>query len=83
MLIDCDSCEVRDIACSDCVVSVLLGMPAPEAPVDLDESERTAIGVLAQSGLVPPLRLVPGDTGTSRDGAAYDDRHAGGSARAG
>jgi len=26
--------------------------------VDLDEAEQTAIGVLAESGLVPPLRLV-------------------------
>jgi hypothetical protein len=53
--IDCDTCEVRGLACGDCVVSVLLGGP-PDG-VDLDPAEQAAIGVLAQSGLVPPLRL--------------------------
>ncbi|MGH8776441.1 MAG: hypothetical protein ACRDWI_15175 [Jiangellaceae bacterium] len=56
MLIDCDRCEVRGLACSDCVVSVLLGAPA-EGP-ELDRAEQDAIDVLAQAGLVPPLRLV-------------------------
>ena len=27
MLIDCDGCAVRDLACGDCVVTVLLGPP--------------------------------------------------------
>ncbi|NMR19356.1 hypothetical protein [Cellulomonas fimi] len=37
------------------------GVPAgvPSQPVDLDDAERVAIGVLASSGLVPPLRLAP------------------------
>lgn len=52
MLIDCDRCDVRGLACSDCVVSVLLG-PSGQ----LDGEERHAIGVLADAGLVPPLRL--------------------------
>jgi len=39
------------------VVTVLLG--APPDGVEWDETERAAIGVLADSGLVPPLRLVP------------------------
>jgi len=56
VLIDCDSCEVRGLACGDCVVTVLLGSP-PEGVV-LDDEERRAIDVLAGSGLVPPLRLV-------------------------
>ena len=56
MLIDCDTCEVRGLACGDCVVSVLLG-PPPE--LELDASEQEALDVLAGSGLVPPLRLVP------------------------
>ena len=59
MIIDCDRCEVRGLACGDCVVTVLLGAP-PEGVV-LDHAERTAIGVLAEAGLVPPLRLVTGD----------------------
>jgi hypothetical protein len=57
MLIDCDACKVRDVACNDCVVSVLLGKS--DDSVDLDEVEHQAVGVLAEHGLVPPLRLVP------------------------
>ncbi len=56
MLIDCDSCTVRGAACSDCVVTVLLGMP--DHRVEWDDAEQQALGVLAASGLVPPLRLV-------------------------
>jgi hypothetical protein len=58
MIIDCDGCAVRGLACGDCVVTVLLGAP-PEGP-RLDEAERRAIAALADGGLVPPLRLVPG-----------------------
>ncbi len=58
MLIDCDRCEVRGLACSDCVVSVLLG--TPEDGAELDRAEQEAIDVLADAGLVPPLRLVVG-----------------------
>lgn len=57
MLIDCDTCQVRGIGCGDCVVSVLLG--APPSGVELDADEQAALRVLAGSGLVPPLRLVP------------------------
>jgi hypothetical protein len=56
VLIDCDRCEVQGPACGDCVVTVLLG--APPDGVILDPEEQRAIGVLAGSGLVPPLRLV-------------------------
>ena len=57
MLIDCDGCAVRDLACTDCVVTVLLG--GPPGVVDVDDDERRALDVLADSGLVPRLRLVP------------------------
>ena len=53
--IDCDSCLVRGLACHDCVVTVLLG-PPPELSFDAEEQE--AFEVLADSGLVPPLRMV-------------------------
>ena len=53
--IDCDSCLVRGLACHDCVVTVLLG-PPPE--LGFDDDERRALDVLADSGLVPPLRMV-------------------------
>jgi hypothetical protein len=55
MIIDCDGCGVRGDACGDCVVAVLLG-----APPDLQADEQRALGVLAEAGLVPPLRLVEG-----------------------
>ena len=54
MIIDCDSCEVRNIACDDCVVSALLGGP----PGEIDDGEVAALEALAESGMVPPLRLV-------------------------
>lgn len=55
--VDCDSCSARGPACTDCVVTVLLGLPGPR--VDLDGDEQEALSALAGSGLVPPLRLVP------------------------
>jgi hypothetical protein len=57
MLIDCDSCAARDIACGDCVVAVLLGPRA--GAVELDSAEQDALGAFASGGLLPPLRLVP------------------------
>jgi putative N-acetylmannosamine-6-phosphate epimerase len=100
MLIDCDTCQVRGLACRDCVVTVLLGPPAGLGSdivgsdivgsdivgsdivgsdivgsdiVELDEVEQAAVRVLAEGGLIPPLRLVPivthsasGDTDGSR-----------------
>ena len=53
--IDCETCVVRGPACGDCVVTVLLG-PPPE--LSFDDDERRALNVLAESGLVPPLRMV-------------------------
>jgi hypothetical protein len=55
MLIDCDTCKVRGVACGDCVITVLLG--SPPAGVYLDEDDAAALAVLAEGGLVPPLRL--------------------------
>ena len=57
MLIDCDTCAARDIACGDCVVAVLLGPRA--GTVELDSAEQDALGAFASGGLLPPLRLVP------------------------
>ncbi|MGI9092683.1 MAG: hypothetical protein ACR2FF_04410 [Mycobacteriales bacterium] len=69
MLIECDRCAMRDIACDDCVVSVLLATPAvraadgspavPAAAPDFDDAEQVALVALADGGLVPPLRLLP------------------------
>jgi len=55
VVIDCDTCAVRGLACHDCVVTVLLG-PPPESGFGTEEER--ALGVLADSGLVPRLRMV-------------------------
>jgi hypothetical protein len=57
MNIDCGTCQAPASACSDCVVSVLLGPISPAAFVP--DEYTGALGVLADSGLIPPLRLVP------------------------
>lgn len=57
MLIDCADCALRDLACGECVVTVLLGAAGPA--LEVDDGERRALDVLADSGLVPRLRLVP------------------------
>ena len=61
VVIDCATCPVRAIACDDCLVSVLLGPP------EFDAAASAALVVLADRGLVPPLR-------DPRDAAS---RHAG------
>ena len=55
MLIEFDRCVMRDIACSDCVVTALLSAPGPHG--ELDESEYRALRVLADARMIPPLRL--------------------------
>lgn len=57
MIIDCGSCRVAGDACSDCVVSVLLG---PPGAVQIADEHAQAVATLAAGGLVPPLRLVSG-----------------------
>ena len=57
MLIDCDTCAVRDLACGDCVVTALLGPQGGH--LELDSSEQNALDALAGGGLLPPLRLIP------------------------
>lgn len=57
--VDCNDCAVRGSGCSDCVISVLLGVPdAGPAAMELGADEQEALAALAGSGLVPPLRLV-------------------------
>ena len=60
VVIDCDSCLVRGLACHECVVSVILG-PPPE--IGFDDEETRALEVLADSGLVPKLRMVTSEAG--------------------
>lgn len=65
MIIDCDTCEVRNKACGECIVS-FMNVPLREsmAPYDphrevvMDADQRAAVDALIAGGLVPPLRLV-------------------------
>jgi hypothetical protein len=61
MVIDCGQCAMRGAGCQDCVVAVLSPADvtgyAPQAPDYLAEAEVRALGVLADAGMVPPLRL--------------------------
>jgi hypothetical protein len=68
LLVDCAGCAVREVACADCVVTVLLGSAPPDSqpfPGDgaparaLAAVERAAIHALAEAGLVPRLRHLP------------------------
>ena len=54
MIIDCDQCEMRDVACDDCVVTALLSTSTGE---ELGDKTVDALRVLADGGLVPPLRM--------------------------
>lgn len=56
--VDCATCKARGPACAGCVISVLLG-PMPDE-FQLDDQERAALAAMADSGLLPPLRLVAG-----------------------
>lgn len=59
LVIDCGCCVMRGRGCRDCVVSALLG--ADEAhPTVLAPDERRVLGLFAEAGLLPPLRLVRG-----------------------
>jgi hypothetical protein len=56
--VDCAGCVARGPACEDCVVAVVLDVS--RRPLDLDADEQSALRALAEEGLVPPLRLIPG-----------------------
>lgn len=65
MIIDCDTCEVRDKQCGDCIVSFLT-IPVRSEPtvtrsmheVVMDSEQAAAVDALVAGGLVPPLRMV-------------------------
>jgi hypothetical protein len=93
VLIDCDTCTVRDIACDDCVVGVLLGTPTVPAwatpspdepggplPLEFGPVEQRALEVLADHGLIPRLRLVP-PAPDAPSGAPPREQRAGGGRR--
>ncbi len=55
---------MRDLACSDCVVSVLISIsdlsastPGRAVREEISSAELTALSTLSEKGLVPPLRF--------------------------
>ena len=55
---------MRDIACSDCVVTALLG-----PMTDSLDDHKAVLDVLATAGLVAPLRLIQGSNETTNPAA--------------
>ena len=55
MIIDCDTCTMRDLACKECVVSFLIDTPSIEA------EDSRVIDLLASRGMIPPLRFENGE----------------------
>ena len=61
MIINCQTCVMREIACGDCVISVLLEIkPLPGKNAELTKGDEAAINLLSNAGLVPPLRFKAG-----------------------
>jgi hypothetical protein len=52
MIIDCNKCTMATIACNTCVVAFFLE-PSPE----ISDGTLSALTVLADSGLTPPLQF--------------------------
>lgn len=58
LIVDCATCTARGLSCGDCVITALLGLPDEVSPPRLDDEEQRVLGLFADSGLLPPLRLV-------------------------
>jgi hypothetical protein len=54
MVIDCNGCAARGLACGNCAATVIVEEGAELGPVEL-----RALTVLANAGLIPPLRYAP------------------------
>jgi hypothetical protein len=71
VLIDCDACAMKGPGCQECVVTVVLGFAAERSgSLRIDDDEMAALNTLADSGLVPPLRLVHAVSSVELDAAA-------------
>jgi hypothetical protein len=55
MIIDCDRCKARGAGCGDCAATALIG----DGYADLDPAEIRALTVLANAGMIQPLRYAP------------------------
>jgi hypothetical protein len=54
MTIECDRCELRGLACGNCAATLISG-----EETELGPAEVRALTVLANAGLIPPLRYAP------------------------
>jgi len=63
MVIDCDRCEVRGLACGDCVIGVLLG--PPRMPAASDDAEAATILHLPPGAYTAVTVGADGGTGVS------------------
>ena len=59
MLVDCQTCPVRDVHCADCMVTALTAIPmrpgegaAHDVTAPLDRAERRAVSAFLSAGLV-------------------------------
>jgi hypothetical protein len=69
MIIDCDQCTLRGLACANCAVTFITSDLLPGGPVagaavvghgaELDAAELRALSALANAGMIPPLRYAP------------------------
>ena len=56
MIIDCDKCVMKEIACGECVVAAFLA-PVIEFAPEVSQSTVEALEVLSSHGLVRPLHF--------------------------
>ena len=57
-LINCDTCQAKPSACEDCLITAIVDQLG--TPITFSEQEKDALAVMAEVGLIPPLRLVAG-----------------------
>jgi len=60
MIINCQTCTMRAIACGDCVVSFFLDTPEVQPDREITPATVAALELLATNELVKPLRFVSG-----------------------
>jgi hypothetical protein len=54
MTVECDRCEVRGLACGNCAATFIVAADPVLGPAEL-----RALAVLANAGMIPPLRYAP------------------------
>lgn len=54
MTIECDRCQLHGLACGNCAATAIV-----TAEPELGPAELRALAVLANAGMIPPLRYAP------------------------